>query len=125
MKFLADDGTIFTNIDDCEEYEHYQLYDGADARKIIQKFVTLYDDNSQNISLPTTSNCIHWWMDFHDIVSSTARYIVISYKCALADWVFTKNFELNEFGFELPDDIGIYKYNDDINDWEFYEGEEE
>lgn len=117
MKYLAEDGTIFECIDDCEEYERYQLGEGAIARNTIENFVNLFDINSNIIPLPTNDNCIDWWMNFHDIVSSEAEYIEIEYNCPSSDWENVYNFEYFEFGFALPKRSGFYKYNWEEQKW--------
>ena len=118
MKYLAEDGTIFECIDDCEEYERYQLGDGMITRNTIQNFVRLFDDNSNIIPFPTYEYCIDWWMNFHDIICCEAEYIEIEHNCPSSDWKKVCNFEYNEFGFALPKKSGFYKYNWDNQEWE-------
>lgn len=114
MKFVADDGKIFETMDECEEYERMHN-EGAKIARLWYNYVTVYDDYGR-VTKPHSNfiyNLSAFWEELNEIISddNKSRFIRIDAECE-EEWVGIRDYFYNEYGYILPDYIGLWRYKD-------------
>ena len=111
MKFVADDGTIFDTLGECQEYEKNST--ATYVKELIQKYITLYDSFGREWTLIDTPTYLN---NFSDAFCRDACYIKVN---SLIDdeYSVVRDYLLNEYGIELPSYSGIWRYDDFDNEW--------
>jgi hypothetical protein len=118
MKFIADDGKIFDTMDECEEYEKMSSV-GKEIAQLWNKYITMYDIEG-TVKIPRAN-----WTDttefFHEVTElimenyNTCAFIDISSACK--GWLEICNFLYDEYGLILPDDVGLWRYDIENEEW--------
>lgn len=111
MKFVADDGTIFDTMEECQEYERNN--DTGYIKELIQKYITLYDSFGRELTLIDTPTYLD---DFDNIFRDDTCYIKVN---SLIDDEYSVvcDYFFNEYGTCLPSYSGIWRYNDSDCEW--------
>lgn len=116
MKFIADDGRVFNNYDDCAEYErtHGKIIEYAN---LFYDGITLYDEDG-NISQPKVdiSNAEKYWKELIDILDG-AKASYFSIEIENDEWKEITDFILEEYGIPLPPSRGLWRYDWPSNEW--------
>ena len=100
ISYEAEDGTIFSNYEDCFNYELNSLIQKAQREELI-----FFDSLYQKLN----------YFNFQDIVNifNKSRYIYIK---DISGICLTKTLNL-EFGFRLPEKKGYWYYDTSSGDW--------
>lgn len=111
MKFIADDGTVFDTMEECQEYEENS--DANYVKELIQKYITLYDSFGRELTIIDTPTYLD---DFNDTFCRDACYIKVN---SLIDdeYSVVRDYFFNEYGACLPSYSGIWCYDDSDNEW--------
>ena len=118
MKFLAEDGTVFLTAEACEEYEFYQE-EGIPARQFVEKYLTFYDEDHEEIELPRTIDIAEWWKEMYDIMDD-CTYVDISSSCPHEDFLNFRDFVKKDYGYYFPITCDNYKYDWKEMKWKEY-----
>lgn len=100
ISYEAEDGTIFSNYEDCFNYELNSL-----IQKVQREELIFFDSLYQKLN----------YSNFQDIVNifNKSRYIYIK---DISGICLTKTLNL-EFGFRLPEENGYWYYDTSSGDW--------
>ena len=100
ISYEAEDGSIFSNYEDCFNYELNSL-----IRQVQQEELIFFDSLCQKLN----------YFNFQDIINilNKSRYIYIK---NISGICLTKTLNL-EFGFYLPEDCGYWYYDTSSGDW--------
>ena len=109
MKFVADDGKVFENYDECEEYEKEQKnsYIVEDWRN----YILMFDDEGTLISIDTNVDEITAYLaEIAERILGEVFYLIVNEKC---NWKPIRKYFYEEYGIALPENTGTYRWNSD------------
>ena len=111
MKFVADDGTVFDTMEECQEYE--QNNDTSHIKELVQRYITLYDSFGREFTLIDTPTYLR---DFEDVTREDACYIKID---SLIDdeYSVVRDYFFEKYGTCLPTYSGVWRYDDSDCEW--------
>lgn len=110
MKFVADDGKIFEDYDECKEYEKEQK--NSYIVEDWHNYVLMFDDEGTPISINADVNEIADYLDeIAQHIVNDAYYLIINEKC---NWKPISKYLYEEYGLALPENTGTYRWNGDI-----------
>ena len=116
MKFVADDGKIFDNYDECKDYErtHSKIIEYAN---LFHDGITMYDEDG-NIFQPSADilNTEEYWNELiENLDDSNVSYFDIELDnddCKeIADFIY------EEYGIPIPSSRGLWRYDWSIDEW--------
>lgn len=111
MKFVADDGTVFDTMEECQEYENNN--DASYVKELIQKYITLYDSFGRELTLIDTPTYLN---DFNIAFCNDALYIKID-SFIDDEYSVVRDYFEEEYGTEFPCYSGIWRYDDSNIEW--------
>lgn len=122
MRFVADDGKIFNNYEECEEYET-KMIEGKEIAEFFRECVVLKDGEGQilNINLPT--NTCEYLDSISKIIEGEAFYMSIGGNLDISQEENSKIYQKAKeyfyimYGIILPSTRGIWRYDGLREDW--------
>lgn len=113
MKFIADDGKVFEDYDECEKYETAQK--NSYIVENWHNYVLMFDDEGTRISINTDVNEITTYLDeIEHLISNDTFYLIINKKC---NWEPISKYLYEEYGLALPENTGIYRWDSSSEEW--------
>lgn len=123
MKFIADDGTIFNTIEECEEYEHMEN-EGKKIAELWQKYVIIYNKNGEvTKTVNTIKEGISLFLEEISELLFTDESSYIKITCDNYNWNIICKFFRDEYGTILPKTSGIWRYDWEWGQWKSFEEE--
>lgn len=119
MKFVADDGRIFDNLEDCKEYErtHSKITEYAN---LFDTSVAIYDGEG-NRCKPSTDiqHTEEYWKELIEILEDDAWYFNITVNSQ--KWEEINDFIYDEYGLILPPALGFWRYDSRTDGWKSFD----
>ena len=121
MKFIADDGTIFDTMEECQEYEHYT--DKKTVENLLKQYVTMYDANGREIIIKDSFSG-RYLDKFDELLLKDAMYIKINNHPDIDNQIeVIVNFLNEQYGTEFPNSVGIFRYDESDYEWKRFSDE--
>ena len=121
MKFVADDGTIFDTIEECENYE--RKINKLPFGRYWYENILMFDDNGTLVELdgdPNEANYLDRLSDF--LAHDNVWYIIIPKECDNdIEWENICNFFEEEYSVVIPSSSGVWRW--DEYEWYNFENE--
>ena len=110
MKFVADDGTIFDTMEECQEYEKNN--NTSYVKELIQKYITLYDSFGRELIVDTPIELD----DFNNVFCEDACYIKIN-NLISDEYSVVRDYFYDKYGTCFPLYTGVWRYSDSDCEW--------
>ena len=123
MKFVADDGKIFNTMEDCEEYEK-MCNVGKKIAQLWYNNVTTYDNEGRQTEPDSeVNNTYNYLKEVCNIMDECDESAFINIQCNHNEWMEILHFFNTEYGISLPTEKGLWRYDNDENEWVNFEKE--
>ena len=111
MKFVADDGTIFDTMEECQEYEKNN--DASYVKELIQKCITIYDSFGRRLTVIDTPTYLN---DFNHAFLHDALYVKIN-NLIDDEYSVVRDYFEEKYGTDFPCYTGTWRYDHSDNEW--------